>query len=102
MKMLILATALFAVATLPAAAQSANESGETPAIATPDSTNPTAPIAGENSFTEDQAKKRITDAGYAEVSTLVLDGKGVWRGTAMKGGQSVKVGLDYQGNIVSD
>lgn len=76
--------------------------GETPAVATPDSRNPTAPVEGANSFTEEQAKERITEAGYTDVAGLTLDDKGVWRGTAMKDGKSVNVALDYQGNIVTD
>jgi putative membrane protein len=30
---------------------------------------------------------------------LNKDDQGIWRGTAMKGGKSVNVTLDYQGNI---
>ena len=75
--------------------------GDTPAVATPDSKNATAPVEGANSFTEAQAKDRIAEAGYTDVSMLKLDDKGVWRGTAMKGGKSMPVGLDYQGNIVA-
>jgi putative membrane protein len=60
-----------------------------------------APIPGANSFTEDQAKSRIQDAGFAEVSNLKLDDQGIWRGQASKGGKSVSVALDYQGNVVA-
>lgn len=76
--------------------------GDTPAVATPDSKNPTAPVEGENSFTEEQAKERITKAGYADVTELTQDDKGVWRGTAMKDGKTVNVALDYQGNVVAN
>lgn len=62
---------------------------------------PVGPVAGANSFTEAQAKSRIEDAGYAKVSALALDGKGIWRGTATKDGKSVQVALDYQGNVVA-
>lgn len=77
-------------------------SGETPVIATPDEQNPAAPVAGENSFTEDQAKERIADAGYSDVTGLKLDENGVWRAKAMKDGKSVAVALDFQGNIVAN
>ena len=60
-----------------------------------------APIPGANSFTEDQAKSRIQDAGFTEVSNLKLDDQGIWRGQASKGGKSVSVALDYQGNVVA-
>ncbi|WP_082571680.1 PepSY domain-containing protein [Ensifer sp. Root1298] len=80
----------------------ATADGDTPAVATPDTTNPTAPVAGANSFTEEQAKDRLTDAGYTDVTGLKLDDKGVWRATASKDGKSMQVALDYQGNIVAN
>ncbi len=58
------------------------------------------PVPGANSFTEAQARERITEAGYTDVGPLRLDDKGVWRGMAMKAGASVNVALDYQGNVV--
>lgn len=66
-----------------------------------DTKNANAPVEGANSFTEGQAKDHIMAAGYTDVSGLKLDDKGVWRGTAMKGGTSMQVGLDYQGNVVT-
>jgi hypothetical protein len=75
--------------------------GNTPAVATPDSNNPTAPVAGANSFTEEQAKDRIEKAGYSGLTGLKLDDKGVWQASASKDGKPVKVSLDYQGNIVA-
>ncbi|KQY73855.1 hypothetical protein ASD52_25755 [Ensifer sp. Root142] len=74
---------------------------ETPAVATPDSQNPTAPVEGANSFTEEQAKGRIEAAGYAGVTGLKLDDKGIWQASATKDGKSVMVSLDYQGNVVA-
>lgn len=70
-------------------------------MATPDSNNPTAPVAGANSFTEEQAKDRIEKAGYSGLTGLKLDDKGVWQASASKDGKPVKVSLDYQGNIVA-
>ncbi|MCK3779369.1 PepSY domain-containing protein [Ensifer sesbaniae] len=94
--------ALFGVVAMPAFAQTTpNFDGETPAIATPDSINPTAPVAGASSFTEAQAKDRIEKAGYASVQGLKLDSQGVWRAAATRGGKSVEVALDYQGNVTS-
>ena len=60
-----------------------------------------APVKGRNSFTEGEAKSRIEKAGFANVSGLKKDDSGVWRGTAVKDGQSVDVSLDYQGNVVT-
>lgn len=104
MKMMILAAALFGASALTATAQTTpapSSDGNTPAVATPDTKNPTAPVAGANSFTEAQAKDRIEKAGYTGVTGLKLDDKGVWQASATKDGKPVKVSLDYQGNIVA-
>lgn len=61
--------------------------------------NSNAPVAGANSFTEGQARSRIEQAGYSSVSELKKDDKGVWRGKAMKGGSSMNVSVDFQGNV---
>ena len=71
----------------------------TPAVATPATTNTSAPIKGANSFTEAQAKARIGEAGYSDVSALTKDGNGVWRGKATRSGATSDVSLDYQGNV---
>lgn len=59
-----------------------------------------APLPGANSFTESQAKARIEQLGYTNVSGLAKDSDGVWRGTAMKDGRSQNVAIDFRGNIV--
>ena len=105
MRKLLITTALVAVA-IPAMAQQpsppANRDANTPAVNTPNSPpNPGAPVAGSNSFTEGQAKSRIEARGFTNVSGLVKDNDGVWRGTAIQGGKSVKVSLDFQGNVVT-
>lgn len=69
----------------------------TPAINTEN--NPAAPVAGKNSFTEAQAKSRLEEAGYQEVTGLKLDDQGVWRATASKDGKQTGVSLDFQGNV---
>lgn len=70
-----------------------------PAVSRP---GPSAPAAapGANSFTEAQAKSRLETQGFTGVTTLVKDADGVWRGMATKGGRSLSVAVDYQGNIV--
>jgi hypothetical protein len=60
-----------------------------------------APVAGKNSFTSGEAQKRLESFGYTNVSGLHQDDQSIWRGTATKSGQSVQIGLDYQGNIVT-
>ena len=105
MRKLIIAAALVAVA-IPGMAQQpaspANRDANTPAVNTPNSSpNPGAPVAGANSFTEGQAKSRIEARGFTNIAGLAKDSDGVWRGTATQGGKSVKVIVDFQGNVVS-
>ena len=107
MRKMIIAAALVAIA-IPAWAQQspsarppANPDANTPAVNTPNSPpNPGAPAAGANSFTESQAKSRIESNGFSQVSDLKKDDSGVWRGKATKGGKTMNVTLDFQGNVV--
>jgi hypothetical protein len=99
---------IFALALLCASAGSAwaqtaptTTDGNTPAVATPDTKKPTAPVEGANSFTEGQAKERIEKAGYTEVKDLKKDDKGIWMAAGMKDGKAVMIALDYQGNVVA-
>lgn len=61
--------------------------------------NSDKPVKGANSFTEDQAKRRIEEAGYQAVSELKKGDDGVWRGKAMRGRSRFEASLDYQGNV---
>jgi hypothetical protein len=79
----------------------ANPNPSTPAVANTRANNPGAPAAGANSFTEAQARSRIEGAGYSNVSGLTKDQDGIWRGKASKGGATLGVALDYQGNVVA-
>ncbi|MEB3047495.1 hypothetical protein CO652_13470 [Rhizobium sp. H4] len=104
MKKFIFAAAILGASAVAAFAQTKpapSPDGNTPAVATPDTKNPTAPVEGANSFTEAQAKDRIADAGYTDVKGLKLDDKGIWMATGMKDGKAVAIALDYQGNIVA-
>ena len=96
---------LLLVAALPAAAQTnppANRDANTPAVNSPNSPpNPGAPVAGANSFTEGQAKSRIEEKGFKNVSDLKKDDAGVWRGKADQNGKTVTVSVDFQGNVVA-
>jgi putative membrane protein len=58
------------------------------------------PAHGANSFTQNQARGRLTKAGYSRVSKLSKDRNGVWRGMAYRGRSHVRVGVDYKGNVV--
>jgi periplasmic protein CpxP/Spy len=71
-----------------------------PAVAaTSNANDATAPAKGSNSFTEGQAKDRIAQRGYSNVSALKKDNDGVWRGHAQHAGSDVQVWMDYKGNI---
>ncbi|BCG96716.1 DUF4142 domain-containing protein [Mesorhizobium sp. 131-2-1] len=79
---------------------SATKNG-TPTATVGDAPEPAPPLSGANSFTEDQAKDRIQDAGFSDVSKLTKDDQGIWRGQANKDGKSTTVALDYKGNVVA-
>ncbi len=74
-------------------------SGDTNQAVATTGANADQPAKGANSFTKRQAAGRIAKKGYTHVTGLTKDADGVWRGTGMKGGQSVQVWLDYKGNV---
>ncbi|AND89087.1 hypothetical protein LUI11_03685 [Bradyrhizobium diazoefficiens] len=96
-------TAAAALAATSASAQTppAQSGPNNGAVNTAGQNNSDAPVAGRNSFTEGQAKSKIEDAGYANVTELKKDDKGVWRGQASKGGSATAVSVDFQGNVNS-
>ena len=81
------------------AQQPAKEGPNNGAVNTTGENNSNAPVVGRNSFTEAQAKERITGAGFTSVSELKKDDNGVWRGTATKAGAKSDVSVDFQGNV---
>ncbi|MDB5658609.1 MAG: hypothetical protein JWS10_1224 [Cypionkella sp.] len=60
-----------------------------------------APFEGANSFTEQQARDRAVAWNVTDVSTLVLDDQGIWRGEGKVNGAAVSVAIDYKGNVVT-
>ena len=86
---------------LAALAISTSALAQTPAVKSPSANNPAAPVPGANSFTEGQAKSKIEDAGYTNVTELKKDDNGVWRGKASKSGSATAVSVDFQGNVNS-
>ncbi|MDB5533984.1 MAG: PRC-barrel domain protein [Hyphomicrobiales bacterium] len=76
----------------------------TPSSATPQrmAASETPPLEGANSFTEAQARSRIEASGFSDVQNLAKDEKSIWRGMASKDGKSVRVALDFKGNVVSE
>ncbi len=99
MKNLIFGAAAVALMTSGALAQTGNPGPHNPAIKNSTVGHVAAPANGRNSFTEAQARGRIAKAGYSGVSKLAKDRNGVWRGTAMRHGKRVHIGLDYKGNV---
>ena len=57
--------------------------------------------SGSNSFTESQARSKIEQAGYQNVTDLRKDDQGIWRAKAQKGDQTVSVGLDFKGIVAT-
>lgn len=74
-------------------------SGETNQAVATTSANAMQPAHGANSFTAAQAKSRMEKEGFANVTNLVKDDDGVWRGEAQKSGNPARVWLDYKGNV---
>lgn len=72
---------------------------QNPAVKDMHQNNSPVPVAGANSFTMGEAKSHIEARGFTNVKDLKKDASGVWRGSATKGGASVPVSLDYQGNV---
>jgi len=103
MRLMSVAALALILATGGAQAQNppANDGPNNKAINSKSENNPGAPVAGANSFTEGQARSRMESKGYTNLSGLKKDDKGVWRGTAMRGGKSVDVSLDFEGNVVA-
>ena len=60
--------------------------------------NAPQPARGANSFTQNEARRRLERNGFTGVNGLRKDDAGVWRGTATKNGQQGAVWLDYKGN----
>ncbi len=95
---LLTAASLFATPVLAQNPPAADRPNNT-AVNSAGQNNSNKPVAGANSFTEGQAKSKIEEAGWTNVTALKKDDNGVWRGKASKGGSTVDVSLDFQGNV---
>jgi hypothetical protein len=95
------AAVLFGGMTVARAAQSdtAAASGNNNQAVATTSANAPSPAQGANSFTMAQAKSRLEQQGFSNVSDLNKDSNGVWHGKAQKNGSSDTVWLDYKGNV---
>lgn len=98
---LIVLTAVISMCTSVAIAQEqpAQNGPANPAIKAMHDNNSSTPVAGANSFTKSEATKQILAKGYTHVTMLKKDQSGVWRGMALKDGQSRPISVDYQGNV---
>jgi hypothetical protein len=101
MRHIVLTTAVLSLIGSAAFAQSTPmQSGpQNPAVKSMNQNNSSTPVAGSNSFTKGEAVKQIEARGYTHVTKLKKDSSGVWRGMAMKDGQSGPISVDYQGNV---
>ena len=57
------------------------------------------PLKGTSNLTEAEAKEHAVAAGFTAISSLVKDGEGNWRGSAMKNGYSTQIAVDQTGNV---
>ena len=99
MKKLICASMMTLALTTSAFAQAGAPAKPTSAMKTAHTVNDGKAEAGRNSFTQAQAREHIAKSGYASVSLLTKGDDGIWRGTAQKDGRTVKVALDFKGNL---
>ena len=96
---LLIAAATLLIAGHATAQQPAKSGPNNNAVNSSGQNNSNAPVAGRNSFTEGQAKSKIEEAGYTNVTALKKDDNGVWRGKAKKGSALSDVSVDFQGNV---
>ena len=87
------------LALAPAWAQQ-NPAMENPSVVQPKDDTP--PLPGANSYSESQARKLIESQGYSDVSALMNDREGIWRGTAKQGAAQVHVTVDYKGHVTAN
>ena len=101
MRQIVLTAIALCMFTSVAVAQSmpAQTGPQNPAVKSTQDNNSMTPVAGSNSFTRKEAIKQIEARGYTHVTGLKKGKDGVWRGTAMKDGQTGPISVDYQGNV---
>lgn len=90
-------------ATLPAqtAPVASDQAAQNPATKSPDKMTGVPLAKGATSFTQEQAKKRLEEAGYSQVSDLTKDADGLWHARAMHHGHQVNAAVDYKGNVAA-
>lgn len=97
------ATMLAAAPVYAADTPARNDDNDTSAMPTPvEGVDTVAPLEGANSYTQAQVETMLTENGFTAVSGLMLDDKGVWRGTATHMEKTGAVAVDYRGNLFFD
>lgn len=91
-------TRIFAAATLLAITACAAPQGQTTSAS---SSPPAASQAAAGGLTEPQARMHAMNNGYSNVSTLIKNEDGTWRGNGSKGGRTVDFVVDPQGKIAT-
>ena len=94
-------TRIFAAATLLAIAACAAPQGRTTSASSPSPAAPPAAQASAAGLTEPQARMHAMNNGYSNVSTLVKNEDGTWRGNGSKGGQTVNFAVSPEGKIAT-
>lgn len=98
------APALAADTTTTTGADTTKTTGDdTSAMPTPvEGVDTVAPLEGANSYTQAQVGEMLAENGFTDVQGLMLDDKGIWRGTATHSAKSGDVAVDYRGNLFFD
>ena len=99
MRLILLTVSAVLCASVAIAQTPAQQGPQNPAVKDMHQNNSSVPVAGANSFTMGEAKAHIEARGFTNVANLKKDANGIWRGNATKGGATVPVSLDYQGNV---
>lgn len=66
---------------------------------TPAASSSPVPMIWVGLATEGEARARLEVHGYSAIAALVKNDDGVWRGTAMRSGRRVAVGVDPRGQV---
>lgn len=59
-----------------------------------------APLMGVNSLSEGQVGDLAAAHGFMNIVNLKVAEDGIWRGRAMKNGESFRIAIDFKGNVV--
>lgn len=59
-------------------------------------------LTGGPPLSKGDALEKLAALDYRYIQDLSLDGKGIWRGTAVVNGNPTKVAIDPQGDVISE